>query len=99
MISVYHPEDPGTRFVFGRAMSQPEHIVVLGAGVIGLTVAYILSVGTSNACSITVVARDMPDSEGMDSQAWASPWAGANWSSMPMGGLDKRIKKWETVTL
>lgn len=82
-------------------MSQAEHIVVLGAGVIGLTVAHILSesIDTSNLnqCNITVVARDMP--EDMDSQGWASPWAGANWSIMPMGGIDDRIKKWETITL
>jgi len=77
-------------------MSQAEHIVVLGAGVIGLTVAYALSFDTSNEHCITVIARDMP--EDMDSQGWASPWAGANWSNLSMGGLDERIKKWETVT-
>jgi len=70
--------------------------VVLGAGVIGLTVAHVLSFDPSNEYNITVIARDMP--EDLDSQAWASPWAGANWSPMPMGGLDENIKKWETVT-
>ncbi|KZT27602.1 DAO-domain-containing protein [Neolentinus lepideus HHB14362 ss-1] len=32
----------------------------------------------------------------MDSQAWASPWAGANWS--PMGDYDERKYKWESHT-
>jgi D-amino-acid oxidase len=79
-------------------MSQdPRTVVILGAGVIGLTIAYVLSSDPSNAYKITIVARDMP--EDVDSQGWASPWAGANWSQMPMGDLDERIKKWETVSL
>ena len=53
------------------ATSDLTHVVVLGAGVIGLTVAHVLS---QNArFKITVVARDMPDD--LDSQAFASPWA------------------------
>ncbi|KLO20051.1 FAD dependent oxidoreductase [Schizopora paradoxa] len=77
-------------------MSQITHpqrsIVILGAGVVGLTVAYALSQDDSN--KITVVARDMP--EHFDSQGWASPWAGANWS--PMGDFDERTSKWERIT-
>ena len=46
-------------------------VVVLGAGVIGLTVAHVLS--QNPRYKITVVARDMPDD--LDSQAFASPWA------------------------
>ena len=46
-------------------------IVVLGAGVIGLSIAHVLSDDPANR--ITVVARDMP--EHIDSQGWASPWA------------------------
>ncbi|KAH9849253.1 FAD dependent oxidoreductase [Lenzites betulinus] len=67
-------------------------VVVLGAGVIGLTVAHVLS--KDARYKITVVARDMP--EDMDSQAFASPWAGANWS--PMGVYNERIYKWEKTT-
>jgi len=79
-------------------MSQDRQtVVILGAGVIGLTIAHVLSSELSNAWKIIVVAWDMP--EDLDSQGWASPWAGANWSQMYMGGLDERIKKWETVTL
>ena len=45
--------------------------MVLGAGVIGLTAAYVLSENPSY--KIKVVARDMP--EDLDSQGFASPWA------------------------
>ena len=46
-------------------------VVVLGAGVIGLTVAHVLS--QNPRYKITVVARDMPDD--LDSKEFASPWA------------------------
>ena len=49
-------------------------IVVLGAGVIGLSIAHTLSEDKSN--KITIVARDMP--EHLDSQGWSSPWAVCN---------------------
>ena len=83
--------------ILPRNMSQGPHIVVLGAGVIGLTISHVLSFDPANTHKITIIACDMP--EDAVSQGWASPWAGANWSEMPMGGSDERIKKWETVTL
>ena len=50
------------------------HVVILGAGVIGLTVGYVLTDdGGSNHFQVTVIARDMP--EDLSSQAFASPWA------------------------
>ena len=50
------------------------HVVILGAGVIGLTVAHVLTDGEgSNRFKVTIVARDMP--EDLSSQAFASPWA------------------------
>ena len=52
------------------------HVVILGAGVIGLTIAYVLIDGESsdsNRFDVTVIARDMP--EDLSSQAFASPWA------------------------
>jgi D-amino-acid oxidase len=76
---------------------DPRTVVVIGAGVIGLTISHILSSDPSNAYKIIIIARDMP--EDLDSQGWSSPWAGANWYQMPMGGLDERIKNWETMTL
>lgn len=71
-------------------------VVILGAGVIGLTIAHILSFDQSNEYNVTIIARDMPGDLDMDSQEWASPWAGANWTPMAMG---ERIEKWETATL
>lgn len=49
------------------------HLVVLGAGVIGLTVAYLAATDPDVPFTVTVIARDMP--QDMDSQAWASPFA------------------------
>lgn len=49
-------------------------IVILGAGVIGLTVAHVLLTTLGpNAYKIKIVARDLP--EDLSSQAFASPWA------------------------
>ncbi|KAI0695637.1 FAD dependent oxidoreductase [Cytidiella melzeri] len=82
-------------------MSSPEqtseslHIVILGAGVIGLTTAHVLSTRYPSY-KITVVARDLPDEAGLLSQAWASPWAGADWS--PMGEYAKRKYEIELKT-
>ncbi|CAG9981050.1 unnamed protein product [Clonostachys byssicola] len=52
---------------------MPTHIVVVGAGVSGLTSALLLSRSKSNI--ITVIAKDMP---GDYNAEYASPWAGAN---------------------
>jgi hypothetical protein len=50
------------------------HVVILGAGVIGLTIAYLLTDDEgSNRFNVTVIARDMP--EDLSSQAFSSPWA------------------------
>ncbi|KAJ1822693.1 hypothetical protein LPJ56_000722 [Coemansia sp. RSA 2599] len=57
-----------------------QQIVVVGAGVIGLTVANRLQ--SSNEFDVAVVAENIPDnvaSSSMRSTAWASPWAGAHW--------------------
>jgi D-amino-acid oxidase len=47
------------------------HVVILGAGVIGLTIAHVLTEDVG--FKVTIVARDMP--EDLTSQAFASPWA------------------------
>jgi D-amino-acid oxidase len=60
----------------GSARS-PE-IVVLGAGVIGLTSSLVLAHAYPSA-TITVVAKHFPGDRSIE---YASPWAGANWSSM-----------------
>lgn len=56
----------------------PTHIAILGAGVIGLTTALTLSNAYPNA-KLTIIATHFP---GDRSISYASPWAGANWSSM-----------------
>ncbi|TVY80895.1 D-amino-acid oxidase [Lachnellula suecica] len=49
-------------------MSQS--IGIVGAGITGLAIAYVLS----PKYNVTIVARDLPGDLGLD---WASPWAGA----------------------
>jgi len=71
-------------------------LVVLGAGVIGLTAAYVAACDPETYFDITIVARDMPGDWG--SQAWASPFAGANWSPMPPSATNERVRKWERIT-
>ncbi|RAL07941.1 FAD-dependent oxidoreductase [Aspergillus homomorphus CBS 101889] len=67
------------------------NIVVLGAGVSGLTTAYLLSRDPTN--SVTVVAKHMPGDYDIE---YASPWAGANYS--PMGEPGSNQAKWERET-
>ncbi|KAL4919812.1 hypothetical protein BDW62DRAFT_178498 [Aspergillus aurantiobrunneus] len=66
-------------------------IVVLGAGVSGLTTAYLLSQDPSN--SITVVAKHMPGDYDIE---YCSPWAGANY--LPTGHPGTNHAKWERET-
>nr|ALM22238.1 D-amino acid oxidase [Sporobolomyces roseus] len=72
---------------------EPQRVVVLGAGVIGLTCALSL---VEQGYTVHVVARDLP--EDTDSTAFASPWAGAN--VCPFKSLEEgpREARWETVT-
>ncbi|KAJ5832747.1 hypothetical protein N7474_001058 [Penicillium riverlandense] len=67
------------------------NIVVLGAGVSGLTTAYLLSKDPSN--KITVLAKHMPGDYDIE---YASPWAGANY--MPTGKEGSAHQQWETAT-
>ncbi|KAG1757241.1 hypothetical protein EDB19DRAFT_1900780 [Suillus lakei] len=71
-------------------------LVILGAGVIGLTTAHLAACDSDVTFDITIIARDMPGDWG--SQAWASPFAGANWSPMPLGATDERVRRWEQTT-
>ncbi|KAF1932518.1 nucleotide-binding domain-containing protein [Didymella exigua CBS 183.55] len=64
-------------------------IVVIGAGVSGLTSAYLLSKDRSNY--VTVVAKHMPGDLDID---YASPWAGANF--VPMSSEPE--SRWERAT-
>jgi D-amino-acid oxidase len=60
------------------ASQASQEIVVLGAGVIGLTSSLVLA-HTYPSAKIAVVAKHFPGDRSID---YASPWAGANWSSM-----------------
>jgi len=71
-------------------MSQT-NVVILGAGVIGLTVAHVLT--EDPGFKVTIVARDLP--EDLTSTAFASPWAGADWSPLT---TDERFIGWEKHT-
>ncbi|KAI0059469.1 nucleotide-binding domain-containing protein [Artomyces pyxidatus] len=76
------------------AEATKTHVVILGAGVIGLTIAHVLTEGEgAERFKVTIVARDMP--EDLSSQGFASPWAGANWSPMQ---YDERLHQWEKHT-
>lgn len=75
----------------------PRNIVVLGSGVIGLTSALLLARSRSPLYNITIIARDLAtDSQ---SQAFASPWAGANWCPFTSPALNPRICEWERESL
>ncbi|OJJ50872.1 hypothetical protein ASPZODRAFT_126836 [Penicilliopsis zonata CBS 506.65] len=72
-------------------MASPNTIVVLGAGVSGLTTAYLLSQDPTN--QITVVAKHMPGDYDIE---YASPWAGANY--FPTGAPGSDHAEWERAT-
>ena len=57
---------------------DPHSFVVLGAGVIGLSSALELRDAFPRA-DVVVVAKHFPGDRSIE---YASPWAGANWSSM-----------------
>ncbi|KAH8425439.1 FAD-dependent oxidoreductase [Aspergillus melleus] len=72
-------------------MATQNNIVILGAGVSGLTTAYLLSKDASN--SITVVAKHMPGDYDIE---YCSPWAGANY--LPVGVPGSAHARWERET-
>ncbi|KAF9894672.1 hypothetical protein FE257_006562 [Aspergillus nanangensis] len=72
-------------------MATKNNIVVLGAGVSGLTTAYLLSKDPSNC--ITVVSKHMPGDYDIE---YCSPWAGANY--LPVGKSGSSHERWERNT-
>lgn len=70
----------------------PRHILILGAGVIGLTTSLVLS-HTYPTAKVTLAATHFP---GDRSISYASPWAGANWSSMATD--NGPLEKYDEVT-
>ncbi|KAE8222395.1 hypothetical protein CF319_g4398 [Tilletia indica] len=73
-------------------MTPKEHpaIIIVGAGVIGLTTAVVLREQGHTVC---LLGRELPSDS--TSQHFASVWAGANWCSYA-GPADIREQGWET---
>ncbi|CEJ58413.1 Putative FAD dependent oxidoreductase superfamily [Penicillium brasilianum] len=61
-------------------MSGTETIVVIGAGVIGLSTALSIQEHLSSTQSVLLVARDFPSDTSIN---YASPWAGAHYRPVP----------------
>lgn len=68
-----------------------KRIVIVGAGVAGLTTALLLSRNPSY--KITVAAKHMPGDYDIE---YASPWAGANY--MPVSARDSPASQWDRNT-
>ena len=72
--------------------SDPGNIVILGAGIIGLTSSLVLAHAYPKS-TITIVAKHFPGDRSIE---YTSPWAGANWSSMANdNGL---LEKYDDIT-
>ncbi|KAF0412059.1 nucleotide-binding domain-containing protein [Gigaspora margarita] len=69
-----------------------KHIVILGAGVIGLTTATLLQ--QEKEFEVTVIARHFPGDLSID---YTSPWAGAHWRSYATND-DSRLIEYEKKT-
>ncbi|KAL4894964.1 hypothetical protein BDV59DRAFT_158657 [Aspergillus ambiguus] len=61
-------------------MTNKETIVVIGAGVIGLSTALCIQRQLPRSQSVLIVARDFPNSTALN---YASPWAGAHYRPVP----------------
>jgi D-amino-acid oxidase len=72
-------------------MANHRSVVVVGAGVIGLSTALVLS--KHKNLSITVVAKHMPGDYDIE---YASPWAGANY--FPVGKPGSNLQRFEKAT-
>ncbi|GAA6061765.1 hypothetical protein JCM10212_000745 [Sporobolomyces blumeae] len=74
-------------------MPESRKVVVIGAGVVGLTAALAL---VQAGYKVRILARDLP--QDVTSTAFASPWAGANWCPFKSLRDGPREAKWETET-
>ncbi|KAH3900441.1 uncharacterized protein SCODWIG_03973 [Saccharomycodes ludwigii] len=69
---------------------MPKNVVVIGAGVSGLTSAFLL-LQTYKLDSLTIVASELPgDTFAHD---YTSPWAGANWMSFAKSSDPTQIRR------
>ncbi|KAF4313420.1 putative d-amino-acid oxidase protein [Botryosphaeria dothidea] len=65
-----------------------KHVVVIGAGVIGLQTAITL---LEAGAAVTIVAKHVPGDKSID---YTSPWAGAQWRTHALNE-DKEIQQWD----
>ncbi|KAI6829541.1 hypothetical protein KC340_g8577 [Hortaea werneckii] len=72
-------------------MSSKRHVIVLGAGVTGLTSAIFL---TEAGYEVTIIAAHVP---GDTSIEYTSPWAGAHWRTHA-DPRDTRMRDWDVQT-
>ncbi|KAF2115739.1 D-amino-acid oxidase [Lophiotrema nucula] len=72
-------------------MAQKKNVVVIGAGVAGLTTALLLS--KTGRYNIVVAAKHMPGDYDIE---YASPWAGANY--MPVSVRGTKAAEWDKNT-
>ena len=68
--------------------AKPKHVVVIGAGVIGLTTALTLQKSHGTAVSITILAKQLPSDP--RSISYTSSWAGAHHVSHAEGEEGQR---------
>lgn len=74
------------------ATSDLHNIVVIGAGIIGLTSSIVLANAYPNS-TVTMIAKHFPGDRSIE---YTSPWAGANWSSMATD--NGPLEKYDEVT-
>ncbi|KAI6784019.1 D-amino-acid oxidase-like protein [Emericellopsis cladophorae] len=72
-------------------MAKQDTIVIIGAGIIGLDVAFVLA-ERGLGSQITIVAEYMP---GDTATNYTSPWAGCNFSAI--SGTDANALKWDKL--
>lgn len=63
-------------------MSEKKHIVIVGAGVIGLSTALAISENLTIPHKLTIIASHFPDDKKL-SPEYTSPWAGAHYRPEP----------------
>jgi len=74
--------------------SQANHILILGAGITGLSTA--VSLLQTRKYTITIIATHFPGDHSLD---YTSPWAGGHWRShATLVPEDERVRKWDKRT-
>ncbi|WWD19394.1 hypothetical protein CI109_103854 [Kwoniella shandongensis] len=73
-------------------MTNKYDVVILGSGVIGLSIARELH---GKGLKVAIVAKDLP--EDSNSFGFASPWAGCNWHSFETDG-NAPAAQWDAIT-